>query len=78
MTVLERLTKLIVNRFGVSEETITMETSFKDDLGADSLEIVELIMELEDEFEMEVPDEAAEGLTTIGAVVSYIEKTNES
>ena len=78
MTVLERLTKLIVNRFGASEETITMETSFKDDLGADSLEVVELIMELEDEFEMEVPDEVAEGLTTIGAVVSYIEKTNES
>ena len=70
--VLERVKKIIVDRLGVDEEKITLEASFKDDLGADSLDIVELVMELEDEFEMEISDEAAEKISKVGEAVEYI------
>lgn len=59
-TVLERVTKVIVDRLGVEESEVTLEASFRDDLGADSLDVVELVMELEDEFDMEISDEDAE------------------
>ena len=72
-TVLERVTKVIVDRLGVDESEIKMEASFRDDLGADSLDVVELVMELEDEFEMEISDDDAEKVTTVGDTVSYIE-----
>ncbi len=58
--VLERVTKIIVDRLGVEESKVTLEASFKDDLGADSLDVVELVMELEDEFDMEISDDDAE------------------
>lgn len=61
--VLERVTKIIVDRLGVDESQVTLEAKFKDDLGADSLDIVELVMELEDEFNMEISDEEAEKLS---------------
>jgi acyl carrier protein len=70
--VYEKIKKIISDRFGVSEDRVTMEATFKNDLGADSLDVVELVMELEDAFDIEVPDEDAEGLTTVGAVVEYI------
>lgn len=70
--VLERVKKIIVDRLGVDEEKITLEASFKDDLGADSLDIVELVMELEDEFEMEISDEDAEKISKVGEAVEYI------
>ena len=72
--VLERVTKIIVDRLGVDESQVTLEASFKDDLGADSLDVVELVMELEDEFDMEISDEDAEGMSTVGDAVTYIEK----
>ncbi len=72
-TVLERVTKVIVDRLGVDESEVKMEASFRDDLGADSLDVVELVMELEDEFEMEISDDDAEKITTVGDAVSYIE-----
>lgn len=75
MTILEKLTPVIVDRLGVSKEDVTMEATFKDDLGADSLDVVELVMELEDEFEVEISDEDAETLSTVGDVVAYLEKT---
>ncbi len=56
----ERVTKIIVDRLGVDESKVTLEASFKDDLGADSLDVVELVMELEDEFDMEISDDDAE------------------
>jgi len=70
--VLERVTKIIVYRLGVDESQVTLEASFKDDLGADSLDIVELVMELEDEFNMEISDEEAEKIVTVGDAVNYI------
>ena len=73
-TVLERVTKVIVDRLGVDESEIKMEASFRDDLGADSLDVVELVMELEDEFEMEISDDEAEKIATVGDAVSHIEK----
>ncbi|HEY2421339.1 MAG TPA: acyl carrier protein [Neobacillus sp.] len=70
--VLERVTKIIVDRLGVDESQVTLEASFKDDLGADSLDVVELVMELEDEFDMEISDDDAENIGTVGDAVSYI------
>jgi acyl carrier protein len=69
----ERVKKIIVDRLGVDEAEIKEEASFKDDLGADSLDVVELVMELEDEFDLEISDEDAEKITTVGDVIKYIE-----
>ena len=65
--------RIVVDRLGVDEVQVTMEASFKDNLGADSLDVVELVMELEDEFDLEISDEDAEKITTVGDVVKYIE-----
>ncbi|MDN3014786.1 acyl carrier protein [Neobacillus drentensis] len=73
--VLERVTKIIVDRLGVDESQVTLEASFKDDLGADSLDVVELVMELEDEFDMEISDDDAEKISTVGDAVNYINST---
>jgi acyl carrier protein len=71
--VFDRVKKIIVDRLGVDEDKVTPEASFKDDLGADSLDVVELVMELEDEFDLEISDEEAENINKVGEVVSYIE-----
>ncbi|MFZ3587954.1 acyl carrier protein [Bacillus sp. DJP31] len=73
--VLERVTKIIVDRLGVDETEVKFESKFKEDLGADSLDVVELVMELEDEFDMEISDEDAEKITTVGDAVTYIQGT---
>lgn len=70
--VLERVTKIIVDRLGVEESQVTLEATFKEDLGADSLDVVELVMELEDEFGLEISDEDAEKISTVGDAVNYI------
>ncbi|MFZ5827991.1 MAG: acyl carrier protein [Bacillota bacterium] len=70
----EKVKAIIVDQLGVEEDEVTLESSFIEDLGADSLDIVELIMALEEEFEIEVPDEDAEKLTTVGAAVQYIKE----
>ena len=72
-TVLERVSKVIVDRLGVDESEVTLQASFRDDLGADSLDVVELVMELEDEFDMEIKDEDAEKISTVGDAIAYIE-----
>jgi acyl carrier protein len=69
----DRVKKIIVDRLGVEEAEVTLEASFKEDLGADSLDVVELVMELVDEFDMEISDEDAEKITTVGEVVNYIQ-----
>ncbi|KXH79953.1 acyl carrier protein [Sporosarcina sp. HYO08] len=72
-TVLDRVTKVIVDRLGVDESEVKLEASFRDDLGADSLDVVELVMELEDEFDTEISDDDAEKIGTVGDAVSFIE-----
>ena len=64
--------KIVVEQLGVDESEVTPEASFIDDLGADSLDIVELIMAMEDEFGIEIPDDVAEKITTVGDAVEYI------
>jgi acyl carrier protein len=73
MTVSEKVKKMIVDQLGVSESEVIDEAKFIDDLGADSLDIVELIMALEDEYGLEIPDEDAEKIETVGDAIKYIE-----
>jgi len=68
----ERLKEIIIKQFGEGEKTVTLETSFVNDLGADSLDVVELVMELEDEFDVSIPDEDAEKMQTVGDAVKFI------
>ena len=70
--ILEKVKKIIVEQLGVADTAVTMEASFIDDLGADSLDIVELIMALEEEFEIEIPDADAEKVVSVQDVVDYI------
>lgn len=70
--VFDKVKEIIVDQLGVEESEVTMEASFIDDLGADSLDIVELIMALEEEFDLEIPDKEAEKITTVGDAVEYI------
>lgn len=72
-TTAERVTKLVCEQLGVKEEEVTPEASFVEDLGADSLDTVELVMALEEEFETEIPDEEAEKITTVKEAIDYIE-----
>jgi acyl carrier protein len=73
--VLERVTKIVVDRLNVEESEVKLEASFKEDLGADSLDVVELVMEFEDEFDMEISDDDAEKIATVGDAVNYIKST---
>ncbi len=69
----ERIKNIIIDQLGVDESEVTMDASFVDDLGADSLDTVELVMALEEEVGIEIPDEDAEKIVTVGDVVNYIE-----
>ena len=69
---------IIINELGVDPDKVTPEASFVDDLGADSLDTVELVMAFEEEFTIDIPDEDAEQLRTVGEAVAYIEKHEES
>ena len=71
--VLEKVKAILAEQFDVEEDKITAETDLQEDLGADSLDVVDLLMSIEDEFDIEVPDEEVENLKTVGALVSYIE-----
>jgi len=73
-SVAERVKKIIVDQLGVNAEQVTEDASFIDDLGADSLDTVELVMALEEEFGMEIPDEEAEKISTVKTAIDYIEK----
>ena len=72
--VFEKVKAIIINQLGVADTAVTMEASFIDDLGADSLDIVELVMALEEEFDIEIPDADAEKVVTVGDVVDYIKE----
>jgi acyl carrier protein len=71
-TVEERVKKIVIEQLGVKEEQVTPQASFVDDLGADSLDTVELVMALEEEFECEIPDEDAEKISTVQQAIDYI------
>ncbi len=71
-TVEERVKKIVIEQLGVKEEEVSNESSFVDDLGADSLDTVELVMALEEEFECEIPDEEAEKITTVQQAINYV------
>ena len=70
--VAERVKKIVIEQLGVKEEEVSEESSFVDDLGADSLDTVELVMALEEEFDCEIPDEEAEKITTVQQAIDYI------
>jgi acyl carrier protein len=69
----EKMRDILVEHLGITPEEVTPEASFIEDLGADSLDTVELVMELEETFDLQIPDEEAEKLTTVGAVLDYLE-----
>ena len=74
----DRVKKIIISQLNVSEEQVTQEASFIDDLGADSLDQVELVMALEEEFGNDIPEEEAEKLQSVGSVIEYVEKNLSS
>ena len=76
--VAERVKNIIVEKLGVDDSQVTLEASFTNDLGADSLDTVELIMEFEKEFDVSIPDEEAENIQTVGQAISYLEKNLEA
>jgi acyl carrier protein len=78
MSTADKVKSIIVEQLGVDEEEVTMEASFTDDLGADSLDIVELVMAFEEEFGIEIPDEDAEKIATVKDAVHYIDQHTES
>ncbi len=73
-TIEERVKEIIIKQVGVNNEQVTNETSFVNDLGADSLDTVELVMEFEDAFDMNIPDEDAEKIQTVGDAIKYIKE----
>jgi acyl carrier protein len=77
-SVQDRVIEIVASQLGGNKEQITRETSFINDLGADSLDTVELVMELEEEFEINIPDDAAEKIQTVGQAIDFIEKQQAS
>jgi acyl carrier protein len=77
-SVAERVIDIVAEQLGVDKEKITPETSFVNDLGADSLDTVELVMELEEEFDINIPDDAAEKIQTVGQAIKFIEEAQNS
>jgi acyl carrier protein len=77
MSTFDRVKKVVVEQLDVAEDEVTPQASFVDDLGADSLDVVELVMGLEEEFDVEIPDEDAEKITTVQEAVSYIDEKSK-
>ena len=75
--IFEKLKEIIVNQLGIDEKNVKEEATFVDDLSADSLDIVELVMNIEEEFKIEIPDEDAEKIVTVGDVVNYIKERKQ-
>jgi acyl carrier protein len=77
MSISEKVTKIIVDKLGVDASEVTADASFTNDLGADSLDTVELIMEFEKEFGVSIPDDQAENITTVGQAITYLEENSK-
>ena len=78
MTTFEQVKKIVAEKLGVSEDKVTETAAFVNDLGADSLDVVEFVMEVEKEFDITIPDEAAAKLVTVGDAVKYIEENKKN
>lgn len=78
MNVEERVKNIIVEQLNVDSDSVTADASFVDDLGADSLDIVELVMTMEEEFDLEIPDEDAEKIKSVGDVIKYVTSRNKT
>jgi acyl carrier protein len=78
LSVESRVMKIVSEQLGVTIDKVTKDSAFVEDLGADSLDTVELVMALEEEFDMEIPDEASEKIKTVGDTIQYIEKQTEA
>ncbi len=76
--VFDKLKEIIVEQLGVEEDTVTPEANIQEDLGADSLDIVDLIQTIEDEYDLSIPDEAVEEIKTVNDIVNYIEKNTDA
>ncbi|MBQ7835263.1 MAG: acyl carrier protein, partial [Ruminiclostridium sp.] len=76
--IFEKVKSIIVDQLDVEEDKVTMNANIQDDLGADSLDIVDLVMSFEDEFDMEIPDDQVENIKTVGDVVKYVEENTEA
>ncbi|MBQ8613875.1 MAG: acyl carrier protein [Ruminiclostridium sp.] len=76
--IFEKVKSIIVDQLDVDENKVTMDANIQDDLGADSLDIVDLVMSFEDEFDMEIPDDQVENIKTVGDVVKYVEENTEA
>ena len=75
--IFDKVKSIIVDQLDVDEDKVTLNANIQDDLGADSLDIVDLVMSFEDEFDLEIPDDQVENIKTVGDVVKYIEETTE-
>ncbi|MBP5604342.1 MAG: acyl carrier protein [Ruminiclostridium sp.] len=75
--IFDKVKSIIIDQLDVDEDKVTLNASIQDDLGADSLDIVDLVMSIEDEFEIEVPDDQVENIKTVGDIVKYIEEKTE-
>ena len=75
--VLDKVKKILIEQLDVDEGAISMESSIIDDLGADSLDVVDMVMSLEEEFDIEIPDDEIEGMKTVGDIVKFIETKSE-
>lgn len=78
MSVQERVFEIVASQLGVDQDKITMESSFVNDLGADSLDTVELVMELEEEFDIDIPEDAADKIETVGQAIKFIDEAKKS
>lgn len=76
--ILEKLASIIADQLGVEESAVTAEANIQEDLGADSLDVVDLITTIEDEFDLSIPDEAVEEIKTVGDIANYIEKNSDA
>ena len=74
----EKIKELIVEQLGVEEDVVTPEANIQDDLGADSLDVVDLIQTIEDEYDLSIPDEAVEEIKTVNDIVNYVEKNTDA